>query len=82
MKVKSGHEIGRTGGVREYVNEDVDGDFLDIDCYGEEFSGVVLRGQGVGGKVDVEDGAVNEGDEFSTTHSNRTVLTDSGVVGE
>ena len=32
--------------------------------------------------MDVEDGAVNEGDEFSTTHSNRTVLTDSGVVGE
>ena len=43
-EVESGHEIGRTGGVREYVNEDVDGDFLDIDCYGEEFSGVVLRG--------------------------------------
>ena len=36
----------------------------------------------VGGKVAVGDGAVNEGNEYSTIHRTRTIFTDSRVVGE
>ena len=77
-KVKNGHDIGRTGGVRK----DVYGDFVYDGCYGEELDEVVFMEGELGGKVDVGDEAVNEGDESSTTHRTRTFLKDGGVVGE
>ena len=44
--------------------------------------GVVTLEEGGGGKVDVGNGVVKEGDESSTTRSTRMILTHSGVVRE
>ena len=48
-KMKSGHEIGRTGRVRLEVDGDIDGDLVDDGCYGEELGGVVIGEEEVGG---------------------------------
>ena len=41
--MKSGYEIGGTGGVRGDLCVDFDGDLVDDGCYGKEFGGVVIR---------------------------------------